>query len=208
MNYIWDLDGTLLDSYGAIVSSLAEESAAYGLRIAEGDILHAVKQQSVSAYLQDLSRMSGAPVEALRARYREISHAKTDEITLIAGAVETLAALKAQGCRHFVYTHRGKSSFPLLRRLGIEGFFTEIVTSANGFPPKPAGDGITYLLRAYFLSPADTAYVGDRTLDVDCAKNAGVTAVLYLPPDSCVVPTGREDRIIRDLRELCAAGSE
>jgi phosphoglycolate phosphatase-like HAD superfamily hydrolase len=76
------------------------------------------------------------------------------------------------------------------------------VTSQNGFRPKPSGEGVTYLLEKHGLEKTETAYVGDRTLDVLCAKDAGVRAILYLPEDSCVEPTGKEDRIIRELAEL------
>ena len=68
--------------------------------------------------------------------------------------------------------------------------------------PKPSGEGVNYLAEKYALDKAATAYIGDRTLDVLCAKDAGVQAILYLPEDSCVEPTGKEDRIIRELREL------
>ena len=44
--------------------------------------------------------------------------------------------------------------------------------------------------------------MGDRTIDVLCAKDAGVQALLFLQPGTCVSATGREDRIISDLREL------
>ena len=134
--------------------------------------------------------------------YRTVSHAKMDEITLIPGAAETLAALQAQGVRHFVYTHRGSSTTHLLDRLGLTAYFTETVTHEHGFAPKPSGEGVTYLTEKYALDKAATAYIGDRTLDVLCAKDAGVQAILYLPEDSCVEPTGEEDRIIRELREL------
>ena len=71
-----------------------------------------------------------------------------------------------------------------------------------GYSPKPSGEGVRYLLDKYQLDPLQTWYVGDRALDVLCAKDAGVKALLYLPEDSCVVPTGLEDRTVRDLREL------
>ena len=61
---------------------------------------------------------------------------------------------------------------------------------------------MTYLLEKYGLETLKTAYVGDRTLDVLCAKDAGVQAILYLPEGSCVEPNGKEDRIIRNLMEL------
>ena len=200
--YIWDLDGTLLDSYGSIVASLAEVAKECGAADSEEKILKTVKQGSVSEYLRDLSAVSGRNTETLYRLYRTVSHARNHEITLVPGAAETLRALQEQGARHFVYTHRGASSRPVLDRLGLTGFFTEIVTSERAFKPKPSGEGVEYLLGQYGLDRMKTAYVGDRTLDVLCAKNAGVQAILYLPEDSCVIPTGKEDRIIRRLEEL------
>ena len=123
-------------------------------------------------------------------------------ISMHFGAKETLERLADSGAVHFVYTHRGDSSGPILERLGILDCFREIVTSEYGFSSKPSGEGVRYLVEKYRLDPVRTWYVGDRTLDVYCAKDAGVLALLYLPPDSCVSTTGREDRIVRDLREI------
>lgn len=203
-NYIWDLDGTLLDSYGAIVSSLVGVAAEQHLTDAFPEIMNAVKRESVSAYLRSVSERSGTDLAVLYQRYRDISHseARTEEITLIPGAAETLRILQDHGARHFVYTHRGPSGFPILERLGVASFFTEIVTSVNGFRPKPSGEGITYLVEKYGLLKDDTAYVGDRSLDVYSAIDAGVKAVLFLPADSPVSATGKEDLIIRKLSDL------
>ena len=202
--YIWDLDGTLFDSYGSIVSSLVSLAGEYRVPDSFEGIMRAVKQGAVSAYLRDLSVRTGADYDFLYRRYREISHTRMDEITLVPGAAETLEGLRRSGARHFVYTHRGASSRPLLDRLGLTPFFTEIVTFEHGFRPKPSGEGVEYLVRKYGLSKASSAYVGDRTIDVYCANDADVKAILYLPEDSCVSPTGTEDRIIRKLEDLLA----
>ena len=200
--YIWDLDGTLLDSYGVIVEGAAKAAAAAGLNDPVDKVLKSVKQGSVTEYLKDVSMRSGLSFEDLLAHYRLYSHQLDDRITLIDGAEEALEKLLHAGTVHYVYTHRGSSSGPILRRLGILHCFREVVTSEYGFRPKPSGDGIRYLLGKYSLDPAHAWYVGDRALDVFCAKDAGIKAMLYLPPDSCVSPTGREDRIVRDLREI------
>ena len=89
--YIWDLDGTLLDSYGSIVSSLESVSRECGIRDSREDILKAVKQESVSAYLRSLSERTGKSSAFLYERYRDTSHLKIEEIGLIPGAVDTLA---------------------------------------------------------------------------------------------------------------------
>ena len=200
--YIWDLDGTLIDSYDSIVSSLEEMARENEIPDSYDDILRAVKQGSVSGYLRGMAERSGMEYSSLYQRYREKSHARLNQITLIPGATDTLMALQALGADHFLYTHRGKSTEALLDRLELKHFFREIVTFENGFQPKPSGDGVRYLVKKYGLNRETTAYVGDRTLDVLCAKDAGVKAVLYLPEDSCVVPTGEEYRVIRQLEEL------
>lgn len=201
-SYIWDLDGTLLDSYGSIVSSLVDVAGECGAADSYEHIMQAVKQGAVSTYLRELSSRSGQDYSGLYQRYRTISHKRLEEITLIPGAKETLEGLKKQGTDHYVYTHRGKSTGVLLERLGLTGYFREIVTYEMGFKPKPSGEGVTFLVRKYVLEKADTAYVGDRSLDVYCAKDAGVKAILYCPEDSCVKPTGTEDLVIGRLENL------
>ena len=206
--YIWDLDGTLFDSYDSIVSSLVDIAQEYRIPDSYDDIMKAVKQGSVSGYLRSLAGQLAdgnhdcADYASLYRRYREISHERLGRITLIPGAAEMLSALQEAGAKHFVYTHRGKSTDGLLERLGLQRFFVEVVTSENGFQPKPSGEGVTYLVEKYGLDRQNTAYVGDRTLDVQCAKDAGVKAILYVPEDSCVVPNGKEDCVIRNLEEL------
>jgi len=200
--YIWDLDGTLLDSYGNIVAAAFRTGMEAGADDAEDKVLLAVKQGSVTAYLKDVSARTGKLLDALYGRYRELTHRTDGRIPLIRGAKEALERLQRAGAVHFVYTHRGDSSGPILERLGILACFREVVTSSYGFSPKPSGEGVRYLVDKYGLDPVETWYVGDRTLDVYCAKDAGVRALLYLAPDSCVLPTGREDRVVHDLAEL------
>ena len=200
--FIWDLDGTLLDSYGVIAESARRTAADAGADDPEEYVLRAVKQGSVTAYMSEISERCGKPADELFERYRGYTHRLDDRIRLISGAGETLERLRKAGAVHFVYTHRGGSSMPILERLGIRDFFREIVTSEYGLAKKPSGEGIRYLLEKYGLDPGQTWYVGDRSLDVLCAKDAGVRALLYLEPDSCVSPTGKEDRIVRDLREI------
>ena len=200
--YIWDLDGTLLDSYEMIVKAAVRTAADEGIKDSKEDVLKAVKQESVTAYMEKAGARCGKTAREMFAQYQKHTHALDDLITLMDGAKETLERLRNSGAVHFVYTHRGNSSEPILQRLGILDCFREVVTSIYGFSPKPSGEGVRYLLEKYSLDPDETWYVGDRTQDVFCAKDAGVKALLYLAPDTCVEATGQEDRIVQDLREI------
>ena len=204
--YIWDLDGTLLDSYGVIVEAAARTAADEGINDPKDYILKVVKQKSCTAYMEEIGSQCGKTVREVFAQYQKHTHALDDLITLIDGAKETLKRLQEAGAVHFVYTHRGSSSEPILERLGVLKCFREVVTSMYGFAPKPSGEGVRFLVEKYGLDPEQTWYVGDRTLDVYCAKDAGVKALLFLAPDTCVEATGQEDRIVKDLREIDSCG--
>ena len=201
-SYIWDLDGTLLDSYPVIIAAAIKAAGDAGIHDEESSALRTAKQGMLSTYLNDAAERSGKPFQFLLDRYRTYTHEMDDRITLMDGAADTLKRLKEAGATHDVFTHRGSSSEPILKRLGILGYFREIVTNEAGFPVKPSGEAVRYLTQKYGMKPDDTWYVGDRAIDVLCAKDAGVRSILLLPEDSFVTPTGYEDRIVRSLYEI------
>ena len=182
--YIWDLDGTLLDSYGVIVSSLLAAAAGFGWQEREEDVLRVAKREAVSAYIRRRTEGSGVSYEAFWTEYRRCCAERNDGITLIPEARETLEALQKMGGRHFVYTHRGASSHPILRRLGILDFFEEVVTHENGFPGKPAPDGNLYLVRKYGLKPEETVFIDDRPVNIDGARAVGLQGIVYTGMDA------------------------
>lgn len=200
--YIWDLDGTLLDSYEVIVSSVLDACRSFGICVTEEEANRQVIRHSVTFYLQTVAESHDLPFDTLMNRYSTISGQRKDEIRPMPYAKEALEALKQQGARHFVYTHRGKTTEAVLGRLGLMDGFTEIVTSQNGFRRKPEPDAILYLLEKYGLDPENSFYVGDRTIDMDCAKNAGIQGILFLPEGSPCVPNGAESIIVHDLKEI------
>ena len=200
--WIWDLDGTLIDSYQVITASLVRVTEALGHSIPFEEVLREIKQGSMEVFVSHWTGRFAGDREAFYALYREYTHGLDDTIPLIPGAAETLRGLHDAGARHFVYTHRGDSSFSILERTGILPLFDEVVTSLAGFPRKPAPDGVLYLLDKYKTDPERTFYVGDRELDVGCAVAAGVRAVLYREEGSFVCPTGTEYKVVSHLTDL------
>ena len=77
-------------------------------------------------------------------------------------------------------------------------YFTEVVTSANGFARKPEPEAINYLLDKYDLDKTSTYYVGDRRLDVEAAENAGIKSINLGQPSSKI------NQHIADLSDIVA----
>ena len=199
---IWDLDGTLLDSYHVIVESLRLAFQEFGVSMTYEDIWQYAITFSSTALIDEVSCQIGVPAGDILLRYSQISGSRYTHIRPMEHSLETLEKLSQMGVEHYVYTHRGKTTMPVLEHLGIDHYFKEVLTSRSGFARKPAPDAICYLLNKYGLSKEDTYYAGDRSLDMECAENAGIPGILYLPQGSRGTATGTEAFVVRDLLQI------
>lgn len=178
--FIWDLDGTLLDSYAIIVSAVHQVLSEHNILIDKQTIFQEVTATSVSEYIRQVAPQYGYDPAVLFHQCCALQTSMDDQIQLNPHAAEVLQELHTQGSKHFVYTHKGDTAQSVLDRLGIGHYFTEVVTSAYGFTRKPAPDGIAYLVEKYELDQNQCYYVGDRMIDMVCAANAQIRSVLYL----------------------------
>ena len=76
------------------------------------------------------------------------------------GARDVLSWGQEAGIEQFVYTHKGENAFVILRDLGLESFFTEILTSQSGFARKPDPEAAMYLMEKYGWSQKRPTILG------------------------------------------------
>lgn len=108
INFIWDLDGTLLDSYDAIVAGLEELYASYQLPFHREKVRQFVLQYSVKELLAQLVAQYGLDGISLEQERAQHLAEKNTSISLMEGAQEVLAWGEARGIRQFVFTHKGE----------------------------------------------------------------------------------------------------
>ena len=180
---IWDLDGTLLDSYDAILAGLEETYAYYQLPFDRASIKDYILKHSVQDLLVAVAEEHQLDVTDLNHRRAESLAEKNAQVLLMEGARDVLSWGKNAGIQQFVYTHKGENALVILRDLGLESFFTEILTSQSGFARKPDPEAAIYLMKKYELHPEKIYYVGDRSLDVDFARNSQIQSINFLPSD-------------------------
>ena len=181
--FIWDLDGTLLDSYDAILAGLEETYASYQLPFDRASIKDYILKYSVQDLLVVVAEEHQLDVTDLNQRRAESLAEKNAQVVLMEGARDILSWAKDAGIQQFVYTHKGENALVILRDLGLESFFTEILTSQSGFARKPNPEAATYLIEQYGLDPQKTYYIGDRSLDIDFARNSQIQSINFLPSD-------------------------
>lgn len=174
--FIWDLDGTLIDSYEVFLEALSESFANFNLPFDRETVYNFIKGQSVNALLKE----QPVPFQEIKEDFTTNSTAKNDEIKLMVGVKAVLDWTQKENIQNFIYTHKGKNAYDLLNQLEISPYFLEIVTSENGFKRKPHPEAINYLLEKYKLKPEETYYIGDRILDIEASHNSGIHSINFL----------------------------
>jgi len=200
--FIWDLDGTLLDSYAVIVGSVLEAYADVGIKLDKAEVDDFVIKSSVGDFIKMMEKTSGRDFSEMRSRYSAISDRDKAKVLLEKNAREVLEALGEKGAKNYVYTHRGQTTEFVLKNLGIYDCFEDIVSAMSGFARKPAPDALNYLIEKHGMDREKVFYVGDRVIDMECAKNAGVKGILYLPDGSYCIPDGNETHTVGDLLDI------
>jgi HAD hydrolase, family IA, variant 1 len=181
--FIWDLDGTLLDSYDAILAGLEETYATYQLPFDRASIKDYILKHSVQDLLVAVAAEYQLDVTDLNQRRAKSLAEKNAQVLLMDGARDVLSWAKDAGIEQFVYTHKGENALVILRDLGLESFFKEILTSQSGFARKPNPEAAIYLMKKYGLHPEKIYYIGDRSLDIDFARNSQIQSINFLTSD-------------------------
>ena len=178
--FIWDLDGTLLDSYEAILSGIEETFGQFSIPYDKEKVRDFILKYSVQDLLEQVAEERNLDAEVLNQVRAQSLAEKNAQVVLMPDAREVLAWADEAGIQQFVYIHKGDNAFTILRDLGLECYFTEILTNQSGFARKPSPEVATYLLDKYELDPMTTYYIGDRTLDVEFAQNSGIQSINFL----------------------------
>ena len=178
--FIWDLDGTLLDSYEAILSGIEETFGQFSIPYDKEQVREFILKYSVQDLLVRVAEERNLDVEVLNQVRAQSLAEKNAQVVLMPDARDVLSWAEESGIQQFVYTHKGYNAFTILRDLGLEFYFTEILTSQSGFARKPSPEAAIYLLDKYQLNPDNTYYIGDRTLDVEFAQNSGIQSLNFL----------------------------
>ena len=178
--FICDLDGTLLDSYEAILSGIEETFGQFAIPYDKEKVREFILKYSVQDLLVQVAEERKLDLKVLNQVRAQSLAEKNAQVVLMPGAREVLNWADQVGIQQFVYTHKGDNARTILRDLGLESYFTEILTSQSGFARKPSSEAATYLIGKYQLDSEKTYYIGDRTLDVEFAQNSRIQSINFL----------------------------
>ncbi|MEN6387318.1 MAG: HAD-IA family hydrolase [Candidatus Cryosericum sp.] len=175
--YVFDLDGTLVDTRRDIATAVNHVLDLHARPAAELSTIiswvgDGLDDMMARAFKTDDPEFIEQLVDEFRLFYAE--HC-TDFSCLYDGCSETLASLRASGPHLSVLTNKPQDlSIEILRRLGIFEHFDHVVGPTDAELRKPNPSNLLSLMRDVGAGSEGTLMVGDSRNDILVAHNAGV----------------------------------
>jgi phosphoglycolate phosphatase len=199
--YLFDVDGTLMDSAADICGAVQHVLHLRHRR----DVDDVFLRRYIGRHLHDLFLDLGfesAEFESMLADYRANYWGRKNGSTRVyPGVAEGLAKL---GGRKSTATTKGTPfTRVVLEQFGLLPHFDH-VQGTDGFPAKPEPDVLLKSLEVFGAKPEDCLFVGDSPADMEAGRRAGVKicAVRWGYGNQSEMAKWEPDYWIDDLREL------
>ena len=207
--YLFDLDGTLIDTAPDLTRALNHALAAFGhapVRVAQAR--NWVGQGAKASLLRALAHFD-APTDNVDAMLDSfLDHYRrhiADFSAPFPGVEEALQALADRGAKLAVVTNKQEElTNRLLAEIDFAHHFHAVVGGDSTAHPKPAAEPALAACAALQVPPTDALFVGDSQADVGCARAAGcaVVCVAYGYRQGLAAADLGADAVIESFREL------
>ena len=201
--YIFDVDGTLLDSARDICGAVQQVLDATDCSPVTYEYLKSYIGRHLIDLFQDVfPDYTSVQIDGLIAQYRSIYLGRGHQLTSVyPGVAEALAVL---GGKKATATTKGTpTTRAVLTQFGLIRYFDH-VQGTDGIPCKPAPDVILAALAGLGAAPHECLMVGDSPADMEAGKRAGVKTCAvrygYGKPDQ--LAQFEPDYWVDDLRAL------
>ena len=196
--YIFDLDGTLLDTLQDLANAVNHAMRRMGYPERTVDevrrfIGNGIRMLIKRAAPQDISSDDYDKTLAIFMAYY-LEHI-ADYTKPYDGIIDVINTLKQKGCKVAVVSNKADEAAKKVVKDFFGDIFDLVVGKMDRFPSMPAPYSVLYVIETLGADKSKCVYSGDSEVDVQTAHNAG------LP---CVGVTWGN----RDVSELIAAGAE
>lgn len=201
--YLFDVDGTLLDSAGDITAAVRQVLTlrGRGQHLTEEFLRGQIGRHLRGAFEEIFPEYTEEEMAALIADYR-VSYLGRNHCStrVYDGVAEALASLG--GKKSTATTKGSETTGKVLELFDLKRHFDHI-QGTDGFPFKPAPDVLLRSMAALGAAPERTLMVGDSPVDIDAGRAAGVrTCAVRYGYGAGAIPAELPDYWIDDLREL------
>ncbi len=212
-NYIFDFDGTLMDTAPVIMATMHDTIAEMGLpEKSEADCRSSIglRLEEIPAFLFPERPGIGAEYAAT---YRRMfpKHNRPGQAAPFPGVIATLNELHNHGARLAIASSRSHASLKdFTDDMGITDCFAQLVGGDDVKIGKPKPDPVLRILADQRWSATETLVVGDADVDILMGKAAGCAtcAVTYGNGSAESLAKAHPDFTINSFEDVLLCGSK
>ncbi len=208
--FLFDMDGTLVDTFSLIHKSFNTALKANGKRqLTEDEFNKKLFGKPVDSTLE---RLVGPITRSENARIMGAFEREwldnLGQVKVFKNVPLTLGRLKRAGCKLGVVSTSPRDVIKkTLEHTGIRGFFDVLIGEEDAVNKKPHHEPVTNALKALGTRPDEAVFVGDTIYDIQAGKSAGCyTVFLVNAYNGGFLQRARPDRAVRDVSELLQNG--
>lgn len=173
-NLIFDWSGTLVDDLGPVLDATNAVFVQYGIPPLDREQFRRRFRLPYDQFYSEV--LPEVPLTELEAHFRPAFASSQAPVTVLPHAREKLEWCARLGIRMFVLTSMDPQAFA--QQLDEFGFGRFFEATYSGVLDKRAV--IHRILEDHRLNPAETAFVGDMTHDVETARHGGISSIAVL----------------------------
>jgi phosphoglycolate phosphatase-like HAD superfamily hydrolase len=195
-NFIFDLDGTLLNTMPLAFDAFIEIFKELNFSVSKEDIIPHLGKSPMEIFLVWVKDKNKIP--EIKKRWNEWNlNVEATKVKSFEGVQDLLDYLKENNFPFFIYTGRDRVSAEsfLKKKSWCPNYFPtqNIYCGGEEFPDKPSPEPILDILKKFNLNAEETLMVGDHEKDILAGLSAGVkTAAALWDLDSVEGRTQRE----------------
>jgi HAD superfamily hydrolase (TIGR01509 family) len=177
---IWDVDGTLFDTYPAIARSFQAAARDLGAPATYDEVMR-LAQVSVDHCITTLCDTYALAADQLEKLFEQHYRTITPEDQPPFAGVEAVCEhIRARGSLNLIVTHRRRAGLDrLLATHRLADYFTDVISHDDAYPRKPDPAAFLALIEKHQLPRDTTLGVGDRDIDMLAAQAAGIRAAFF-----------------------------
>lgn len=172
---VFDLDGTLIDSFEGLTQAVNHARNAYALPPLRLDEIRQFVGDGVELLLSRAFGEQACPPDARQLFEEHYERVCCVGSRLLDDVERTVTDLATGGIRLGVCTNKPTSfSIKILEHLGIASMFSVIAGPDVANARKPDPRHLRYVVDALPATPEEVLFVGDMTIDIDTARGASI----------------------------------
>ncbi len=209
-SFLFDMDGTLVDTFSLIYESFNSALKENGKEeLTKSDFDKKLFGKPIDSTAQRLiGTTSDEELLKILKCFEGYWFKNLDKVKVFKNVAVTLERLKLDGYKLGVVSTSPRNVISeTLKQCGIHDFFDVFIGEEDAEHKKPHHEPVTNALNALGVKPEEAVFVGDTVYDVLAGKAAGCYTVFLLNDyNGEVLEKSEPDQVIRNISELLENG--